>query len=89
MASSAASHSVVTITRIPRQPYGIHVNTWVHARNTAASTAGQTNGTSMPHGHRARDAVASQRVTIAAVPYNIGQPASAAVVTGSVNIRAG
>jgi hypothetical protein len=47
------------------------------------------NGTSIPTGHRRKSATASQRLDAAAVPYSIGQPASAAVVTGSVNMRAG
>ena len=88
-ASSAASHSTVTITRTPGKPYGIHVSTCVQARNAAASSAGQINGTSIPHGHRAKSAVTSHRLAMAAVPYSIGQPASAAVVTGSANMRAG
>ena len=87
--SSATSHSTVNVTRSPRKPYGIHISTCVQARNTAASRAGQINGRWMPHGHRARRAVASVRVAMATVPYSIGHPASAAVVTGSVNRRAG
>src|SRR5712691_7939614 len=43
----------------------------------------------MPDGHAASSRVASQRIAMAAVPYSIGHPASAAVVTGRVNERGG
>src|SRR6267378_3432993 len=43
----------------------------------------------MPDGHNANSLVASHRIIMAAVPYSIGQPTSAAVVAGCVNMRTG
>ena len=77
------------MTRIPGKPYGIHVSACVHARKTAASSGGQISGTSIPHGQRANNAVPSHKLATATVPNSIGQPASAAVLTGRANIRAG
>ena len=89
MLSITPSHSTATITRSPRKPYGIHVSACVQASSAAAPSAGHTTGTSTPDGHTASSRVASHRIAMAAVPYSIGQPARAAVVTGSVNRRAG
>ena len=88
-ASSAPSHSTATTMRSPGRPYAVHVSTCVQARNTAPSSAGQTRGSSSPHDHRTKGAVTSHRLATAAVPKSMGQPASARVVTGSVNMRAG
>ena len=88
-ASSAASHSTVTMMRSPGRPYAVHVSTCVQARNTAPSSAGQTRGSSSPHDQRTKGAVSSHRLATASVPKSMGQPASARVVTGSVNMRAG
>src|SRR2546422_5922219 len=66
-----------------------HISACVHARNTPASSAGQISGSSTPHGHRAESAVTSHRIATAAVPYSIGQPTRAAVLSGSANMRAG
>jgi hypothetical protein len=87
--SSDISHSTVTITRTPGRPYGIHVSACVQARNTAASSAGQTNGVSIPHGHRASIVAACTSAATATVPCAIGPSTSVSVRTGSVNIRAG
>src|SRR2546428_3648274 len=89
MASSVASHGTVTIARSPGKPYGIHISTCVHARNTAASSAGQISGSSIPHGHRAESAETSHRIATAAVPYRIGQPTRAADVRRSAHMLAG
>ena len=51
--------------------------------------AGHQNGASVPAGRIMRLATASQPNAMATVPYNIGQPTSARVVSGNVNIRAG
>ena len=88
-ASSAASHSTATMMRSPGRPYAVHVSTCVQARNTAPSSAGQIKGRSSPHDQRTKGAVTSHRLATAAVPKSMGQPASARVVTGSVNMRAG
>ena len=74
---------------MPGSGYGIHVSACVHAISDAASSAGHTFGTSAPLGQSARTRVASHSNPIATVPKSIGQPASAASVTGRVNMRAG
>ena len=89
MASIVASQRKTTTIRSPGSGYGIQVSACVQASNDAARNAGQTDGMSKPDGHRASSLVAAHRIAMAAVPYSIGQPASAAVVTGSVNMRAG
>src|SRR5262245_18616274 len=87
--SNVTSHSTVAATRSPRHGYGIQVSACAHARSAAPSTAGQITGTATSAGHTASHRVASHRIIIAAEPYSIGQPTSAAFVTGSVNLRAG
>ena len=44
--SITASHRTATMTRTPGNPYGIHTNACVHASSAAASSAGQSTGTS-------------------------------------------
>src|SRR5436309_2591417 len=77
-------------TRSQGRPYGIHITACVQARYADVSSAGHPQGTatSVPAARR-NSAVVSHRLVTAAVPYSIGQPASAAVVIGSVNMRGG
>src|SRR5437879_5325613 len=89
MESTVPSHSTARITRSPGKPYGIQVSACVQASSDTAASAGQITGMSNPDGHTARNLVASQSITMAAAPYNIGQSVSAVVETGSVNMRAG
>src|SRR5436190_24198998 len=53
------------------------------------SVAGHTYGMESSDGQTDSDLVRTQRVTMAIAPYSIGQPTSAALDSGSVNIRAG
>src|SRR2546430_364755 len=87
-ASIETSQSMVTMTRKPGSAYGIHVSACVHARSEAASSAGQRIGITNPDGHTPRNRVANHKSAMAVVPYNIGNPAKAAFVIGSVNLRA-
>src|SRR6476469_4057006 len=89
IASIAASHRMVMITRKPGSAYGIHVSACVHARSDAASSAGQMTGTLTLDGHSASSLVTAQRMATDAAPYTIGHAASASFVTGNVNIREG
>jgi len=76
-------------TRSQGRPNGHHIRACVQARTTAASRAGQASGGCHPHGGKIRHAATSHSRAIAAAPYSIGQPASAAVFTGRVNMREG
>ena len=87
--SIAASKSTATITRSPGNPYGFQVSACVQASTAAASSAGHTMGTSNPEGHTVKSRVISHKSITVTEPYSIGHPASAAVVTGKVNMRAG
>ena len=85
--SITVSHPTAATTRRPRMGYAVQVSACIHAMTTAPNSTAQS-GTSKPPGHAARRA-ASPSTVMLTVPYNIGQPASPAVVTGSVNRRAG
>ena len=63
----------------PRQAVGHpHQRLRPSEKDHAASSPGQINGTSIPNANRAKSTVAIHRLAMAAAPYSIGQPASAA-----------
>ena len=75
--------------RSPGRPNGRHDSAWTHAKQPASKTAGHHNGKSIPSGRNTQFATASQATAMAAVPYSMGQPTRARVVSGKVNIRGG
>ena len=89
MVSIAVSQSMTAITRIPGNPYGIQVSACAQASSTTARKPGQITGTSRDDGQSASRRVAVQSITDTAAPKSIGHPASAELLTGRVNMRAG
>ena len=89
MVSIAVSQSITAITRTPGNPYGRHLSACAQARSTTARKPGQTTGTSQDEGQSASRRGAAQRVIDTTAPRSIGHHASAALLTGRVNMRAG
>src|SRR5690349_11468721 len=89
MASITQRTKTAATTRTPRSPYGIQTSACVHMTSETARAAGQTYGMRSSDGQIESHRVRIHRPAIDAAPYSIGQPTSAALETGSVNIRAG